>query len=39
MDEWTGDPDYSIINSINRALKSTIPGVVEELSRKKNNHE
>jgi len=39
MDEWTGDPNYSIINSINRALKSTIPGVLEELSRKKNNHE
>ena len=39
MDEWTGDPDYSIINSINRALKSTIPGVVEELSRKKNKHD
>jgi N-formylglutamate amidohydrolase len=39
MDEWTGEPNYSIINSINRALKSTIPGVVDELSRKKNNHE
>jgi hypothetical protein len=39
MDEWTGEPDYSIINSITSALKSTIPGVVDELSKQKNKHE
>ena len=39
MDEWTGEPNYSIINYINRALKSTIPGVVDELSKIKNHHE
>ena len=36
MDEWTGEPNYSIINSVSRALKSAIPGVLEELSKKKN---
>jgi N-formylglutamate amidohydrolase len=35
MDEWTGEPDHPVINTISSALKSTIPGVLEELSNLK----
>lgn len=35
MDEWTGEPDHSVINTISNALKSTVPGVLEELSNLK----
>lgn len=32
-DEWTGVPNRSLVQSIGEALRSTIPGVLEELSR------
>jgi N-formylglutamate deformylase len=32
MDEWTGEPDHTVINTISNALKSTLPGVLGELS-------
>jgi N-formylglutamate deformylase len=35
MDEWTGEPDHTVINTISSALKSTLPGVFEELSNLK----
>ncbi len=35
MDEWTGAPDHETIADIGEALKSTIPGVLHELSKKK----
>jgi N-formylglutamate amidohydrolase len=38
MDEWTGMPDHSIINAIGDALKSTLPGIMEELSKRKSRH-
>lgn len=37
MDEWTGVPDHSTINAIGEALKATIPGVLEELSKRRSN--
>ena len=37
MDEWTGEPDHSIINAIGEALKETVPGVLEELSKRRLN--
>ncbi len=36
MDEWTGKPDYQQIEKIRLALKSTIPGILEELGKMKN---
>lgn len=33
MDEWTGKPDNTLIEDIKRALKSTVPGVLEELEK------
>ena len=33
MDEWSGEPDHDAVNAIRRALESTVPGVLEELSR------
>lgn len=33
MNEWTGEPDYTHIEEIKLALKSTIPGVLEELKK------
>ncbi len=37
MDEWTGEPDHSIINAVGEALKATVPGVMEELSKRRSN--
>jgi N-formylglutamate deformylase len=31
MDEWTGAPDRSMVDAIGEALKSTVPGLLEEL--------
>jgi N-formylglutamate deformylase len=39
MDEWTGKPDKTQLETINQALQSTIPGVLETLkliNRSKN---
>ena len=33
MDEWTGEPDYVVIEAIKSALKSTVAGVLEELKK------
>ncbi len=33
MDEWTGNPDKSMISGIGNALKATMPGVLNELSK------
>lgn len=33
MDEWTGKPDNAIIEDLKRALRSTVPGVLEELKK------
>jgi N-formylglutamate deformylase len=33
MDEWTGIPDNIQLAAINEALKSTVPGVLQELER------
>ena len=33
MDEWTGQPEWSTIEAIERALSSTVPGLLEELER------
>jgi N-formylglutamate amidohydrolase len=35
MDEWTGEPDNQQIEEIQLALKSTVPGVLEELKKLK----
>jgi hypothetical protein len=32
MDEWSGEPDRSLIHAIRDALRSTVPGVLEELT-------
>jgi len=32
MDEWTGRPDPVYMKTIHKALKSTVPGIIEELS-------
>jgi hypothetical protein len=37
MDEWTGEPDHAVINAIGKALKTTVPGVLEELAKRKSN--
>lgn len=31
MDEWTGVPDSTMINTIGEALQSVVPGILEEL--------
>jgi N-formylglutamate amidohydrolase len=36
MDEWTGIPDHQQIETFLMALKSTIPGVLEELEKVSN---
>jgi N-formylglutamate amidohydrolase len=33
MDEWTGEPDGPMVAAITDALRSTVPGVLEELER------
>jgi len=33
MDEWTGAPDRELVDRIGNALRSTVPGVLEELER------
>ena len=33
MDEWTGKPDSVYMKTIYQALKSTMPGIIEELSK------
>ena len=33
MDEWTGEPDAAVVVAITEALRSTVPGVLEELQR------
>ena len=33
MDEWTGEPDMTLVEAIGDALKSTVPGVLEELAK------
>jgi len=38
MDEWTGEPDYELLSTLQEALKSTVPGVLDELSKYKSNH-
>jgi len=35
MDEWTGEPDHMLIGGIGDGLRSTLPGVLEELLRYK----
>ncbi|MFC2113668.1 N-formylglutamate amidohydrolase, partial [Bacteroidota bacterium] len=35
MDEWTGIPDHALIKTIGDALTSTLPGIMEELSKRK----
>jgi N-formylglutamate amidohydrolase len=37
MDEWTGKPNHSFVNAIGKALKATIPGVLDELTKRKQN--
>jgi N-formylglutamate amidohydrolase len=32
MDEWTGEPDRDLIQAIRDALRSTVPGVLQELA-------
>jgi N-formylglutamate deformylase len=33
MDEWTGEPDHKTIGMLREALKTTVPGVLEELEK------
>ncbi len=33
MDEWTGEKDEEMITEIGRALRSTLPGILEELEK------
>ena len=33
MDEWTGVPDPALLAAVGDALRSTVPGVIEELKR------
>ncbi len=33
MDEWTGIPDHVQLDTIGDALKSTVPGIIEELEK------
>jgi hypothetical protein len=37
MDEWTGTPYDSHINKIGEALKSAVPGIIEELKKMGRN--
>lgn len=39
MDEWTGDPDWQIIDSIEEAFKALMPGLLEEISLRGFNPE
>jgi len=32
MDEWTGEADQALVRAIGEALRSTVPGVLEELN-------
>lgn len=34
MDEWTGKPDKSIMKKLREALRSTLPGLLEELKKR-----
>ncbi len=33
MNEWTGIPDHHLTGSIGKAVKSTLPGILEELAK------
>ena len=33
MDEWTGEPEKVLLDAVEEALRSTLPGVLEELGR------
>lgn len=33
MDEWTGEPDRAQLETLGRALQSTLPGILEELGK------
>jgi hypothetical protein len=33
MNEWTGDVDRDAFDSIKKALRATVPGVLEELKK------
>ena len=33
MDEWTGEPDMTLVDAIGEALRATVPGVLDELSK------
>ena len=33
MDEWTGEPDLTLVEAIGQALSATVPGVLQELDR------
>jgi len=33
MDEWTGEPDQLQLDAVGEALKSTVPGVLEEMGK------
>ena len=33
MDEWTGEPDQTLVKAIGEAIQFTVPGVLEELKR------
>lgn len=37
MDEWSGKPDWPQIDAIGQALKSTLPGIREEISLRQMN--
>ena len=33
MDEWTGEPDGALVDAVREALRSVLPGALEELGR------
>jgi hypothetical protein len=33
MDEWSGEPDMSLVKAIGEAMAATVPGVLEELAK------
>ncbi len=33
MDEWSGEPDMTLVDAIGDALASTVPGVLEEIAK------
>lgn len=35
MDEWSGKPDYEAIEAIKSALTATLPGIIEEITKKR----